>query len=87
VFKANLEIAELLLEKGADVDGAGPDGRTALMMAAMFDRSEMVELLLSHGADVTRQDASGPTLPAIAAAFGAKATPGQIEQAMDAVAA
>ena len=51
----------LLLERGADVDGSGHDGKTALMVAAMFNRAEIVDLLLAHGADAEARDASGLT--------------------------
>ena len=38
-FKGDRDIVEALLDGGASVDGAGPDGRTALMYAAMFNRT------------------------------------------------
>ena len=43
----------------ARVDG----GRTALMTAAMFNRTEIVDLLLERGADIDRRDAIGPHRP------------------------
>jgi len=38
----------LLLDHGADPDGAGPEGLTALMLAAMLDRVELIDLLLER---------------------------------------
>lgn len=46
-----LEIIELLLEKGADVNVQGYQGYTSLMIAPMS--VEIVELLLRYGADPT----------------------------------
>lgn len=41
----------LLLEKGAEVDAASPNGSTALMMAAQYGSEDSVKLLLAGGAD------------------------------------
>ena len=65
-------MADLLLAHGAQVDGAGPDGKTALMFAAMFDRVEVVALLLERGAHVDRTDATGNSAESLAAAMGAQ---------------
>ncbi|MHC4661291.1 MAG: ankyrin repeat domain-containing protein [Planctomycetota bacterium] len=46
-----LDAAELLLNKGADVD-PGRSGYTPLMMAAMCGDEEMCELLMRGGADI-----------------------------------
>ena len=46
------DIAEFLLEEGADVNRRDANGMTALMAAAGRSQ-EMVELLLEHGADIT----------------------------------
>jgi ankyrin repeat protein len=53
------------------VDQAGPDGRTALMYAAMFDRVEMVEALLRHGARTDLEAADGHAALQCAEAMGA----------------
>ena len=37
-YKGDLAMVQLLLEHGADVEGTTPGGKTALMMAAMFNR-------------------------------------------------
>lgn len=65
-------LAALLLEHGAAVDGVGPDGRTALMFAAMFDRVEVVEALLRHGASPERRDGGGARAVDLAQAMGAE---------------
>ena len=58
-------LAELLLEKGADVDEAPTEGRlagyTPLMMAANRNSLEVVKFLVNHGADVNAQAADGAT--------------------------
>ena len=46
--------ARTLLEAGADIHGTGPDGYTALGLAAENDNVELALLLLEHGADVRR---------------------------------
>ncbi|MGV2442320.1 ankyrin repeat domain-containing protein, partial [Bacillus atrophaeus ATCC 9372] len=72
VFKGAAGVVTALLEHGAAVDAAGPDGRTPLMMAAMFNRDEMVEALLRAGADREAKDASGATAAQMAWAMGAR---------------
>ncbi|MNE55534.1 Ankyrin repeats (3 copies) [compost metagenome] len=67
-------MVQLLVEQGADLEGTSADGRTALMMAAMFNRTPMVEYLLSKGADPKRQDAKGITALGAAQAMGAQDT-------------
>jgi len=64
------------------VDGTGSGSRTALMTAAMFDRTEMVDLLLQHGADPDRRDAAGQSAAEMARAMGAQATPDQLDGAV-----
>ncbi|MFC7553940.1 ankyrin repeat domain-containing protein [Pseudoroseomonas wenyumeiae] len=77
-FKGFPEIVSLLLEKGAEVDLGGEDGRTALMVAAMFNRRDIVTQLLSFGADPHRQDAQGKTAQMVAEAMGAAETAQQL---------
>ena len=69
-FKGDLEMARLLLDHGADVH-ASPDGKTALMYAAMFNRLDIVELLLARGADPAARSAEGMTAAQLARAMGA----------------
>ncbi|PTU73064.1 DUF4253 domain-containing protein [Pseudomonas mangrovi] len=55
VFGRHPAIAELLLQRGAAVDGQGPqDALTLLMHAAAGGQEDMARLLVAHGADVIR---------------------------------
>lgn len=51
----------LLLEQGADVNAASPDGNTALHAAAFFGRTEVVRALLDHGAQTRARNEEGKT--------------------------
>jgi ankyrin repeat protein len=51
------EVAELLLERGADVNAKGILGGTGLHWAAINGHKETVAFLLAHGADLTIRDA------------------------------
>ena len=46
-----MRVAQLLLERGADVNTRRKDGRTPLHSASYFGNLEIVRLLLDHGAD------------------------------------
>jgi hypothetical protein len=48
--------AELLIEKGANVNARGSKGLTALHRAAFKDCVDVVSLLLENGADITTRD-------------------------------
>jgi hypothetical protein len=78
-YKGYLEIAQLLLQHGANVEGASPDGKTPLMMAAMFNRCAIVTLFLEHGARLDAVDSRGMTALSLAASMGAKDTHAQLE--------
>jgi hypothetical protein len=47
------------LEGGVPVDLLRPDGRTALMTAALTRNTAMAELLLAHGANISLEDNAG----------------------------
>lgn len=52
----HLEVAKLLLERGADIGAKGYFGATALHWAAGKGHSDVVEWLLAEGADPTARD-------------------------------
>lgn len=55
------EIAELLIELGADVNARERDLRTPLHHAANQGHLEVIDLLVRHGADLEAKDAKGMT--------------------------
>jgi arylsulfatase A-like enzyme len=55
------ELAALLLESGAAVDGRSSDGSTALGAAAFFGRVDVLEFLLEKGADRAARSTQGDT--------------------------
>ena len=57
----NLETVELLLQRGAIVDLAGPEGMTPLMTAADIGNPDMANLLIANGAVLDLQDPNGFT--------------------------
>jgi hypothetical protein len=73
-------MVKLLVEQGADVEGVSPDGKTALMMAAMFNRAEIAEYLIEKGANINAQDANGVTPLAAAQRMGAPETVALLER-------
>lgn len=64
-----VEITRLLIEKGADINARGQDGRTPLMIAAIKGYAEIVKLLIANGADVTIRSAKGETALSLAKAY------------------
>lgn len=62
--EAVLEIAEILLRRGADANIKGLDGKTALIRAVLADESivsNLLNLLTKHKADINLQDNQGYT--------------------------
>ena len=55
------EVAELLLEKGADINATGVTGATALIVAARQGHESIVILLWTKGAAVSERDSAGHT--------------------------
>jgi hypothetical protein len=55
------DVAELLLDRGADVGQAKQDGTTALILACEKGHRDVAELLLDRGADVGQADENGMT--------------------------
>jgi len=60
VITGHQDIAEMLLARGADVNG-GRGGSPALHGAVMFNRPELAEWLLHHGADANIPNHDGKT--------------------------
>lgn len=78
-FKGDMAMICLLLEHGVAVDAAAQDGRTALMLAAMFNRGEILDYLLAQGADPAHQDARGVTALMAARTMGAVDTAARLQ--------
>lgn len=59
-----LEIAQLFLEKGADINVRDDEGRTPLMTAVRSKANDLqlIEFLLENGADKTARDKNGESL-------------------------
>lgn len=55
--QGNVEVANLLLQAGVDVNDKAPNGTTALVVAAHSGNSELAQFLLDWGADPNRKDA------------------------------
>ncbi|GAB1401676.1 hypothetical protein MASR1M68_05870 [Elusimicrobiota bacterium] len=57
VKKNNIEIAKMLIEKGADVNAVGgSEKKTAIFFAVSDDNVEMAKMLISKGADLNVTD-------------------------------
>ncbi len=59
--EGELEIAQLLLEAGADVNAIAADGKNPLNLAIYNGHYELAELLIDAGGDVNQPDAEGFT--------------------------
>ena len=55
IVPGHVELAMLLLERGANIEEVNDEGYTPLMEAAREGHEEMVALLLSQGADINAQ--------------------------------
>jgi hypothetical protein len=60
---ADIEIVNLLLEKGADIDICDFQGKTSLMGAVMHRRKDMVKLLLDKGAGINKTTVNDKLTP------------------------
>ena len=71
VIRGQAEIAQLLVDRGAEVN-ADEDGNPPIHGAAMFNQPAMLELLLARGANVNAKNYEGKT-PLTVALEGGKA--------------
>ena len=60
-IKGDVSLVESMLQEGVPVDCVDRDGRTALSLAAYFNRTDVIRLLLQKGADVNKRDRFGRT--------------------------
>lgn len=58
-LKNQKEVAQVLLDKGAEVNARNTSGETALSLAAREGHPEIARALLAKGADVNAEDNSG----------------------------
>ncbi|MGE3228589.1 MAG: quinoprotein dehydrogenase-associated putative ABC transporter substrate-binding protein [Hyphomicrobium sp.] len=65
-----LDLARLLIDKGADVNALSKDGVTALMIAAGHNNAPVIGLLVEAGADPNAKNAHGQTALDIATSAG-----------------
>ncbi len=56
-----VRVAQLLLERGVDVNASDKDHWTPLHSASYYGRSEIVRVFLDHGADVNAENHEGET--------------------------
>lgn len=59
VWKKNLELAKILVEKGVNLDFTSTDGQSALVLAVGEGNVKMVKLLAEAGANPDKADALG----------------------------
>src|SRR5205085_10021283 len=70
-FQKDVEIVQMLLARGADVNARGNNGGTALLFAASRGGDDsLVNALLAKGADVNAHNDAGLTPVILAAAYG-----------------
>lgn len=60
-FIGKIKVAQILIEKGADINSKGNDGQTALQVASFASQTKMAEYLIEKGADIETKDNAGLT--------------------------
>ena len=61
VFLGNLELAKLLIDRGAKINGTNRDGNTPLIVSTFMCRTEIVRFLLDKGATTSQKNDRGET--------------------------
>lgn len=70
LLRSAIDVAELLVQAGADVDRLGRSGEPPLVALSRWGRGAMVEWLLAHGADPNQRAVTGETALLAAARRG-----------------
>ena len=70
VFAGHRDVADLLIQRGADVNGRAPNGSTVLMMAAREGKEELARALIAAGADPRPANDAGDTALTWAMRYG-----------------
>ena len=65
-----VDLVQLLIEKGVDLEGRGPKGTTALISAAELGHLDVVKVLIKGGAHLDARDEDGTTALIAAAKHG-----------------
>ncbi len=52
----HLELIQMLIERGADVNAVSKDGDTTMTLADLFDRQNVIEMLIEYGVEKRRWD-------------------------------
>ncbi|KAJ0404425.1 hypothetical protein ATCC90586_003059 [Pythium insidiosum] len=66
----SIDVARLLLQRGADIESRNENGMTALNAAARCGHGDIVGLLIDHGADIEAKDKNGLTALCVASSGG-----------------
>lgn len=62
VEKDHIDILQLLIDNGADIEARTLGGETALVLACRYLNTDTVELLIENGADINAKTSEGQTL-------------------------
>lgn len=60
IDRGDVEIANLLLNDGLDLNKRSREGKTPLILAASLGRNEIIKALLAHGAEINQRGATIP---------------------------
>ncbi|MEZ0262104.1 MAG: ankyrin repeat domain-containing protein [Alphaproteobacteria bacterium] len=79
----HIDVMEMLLSRGADINAADDAGMTPLMFAALHNKSDCLALLISKGADADMKDTRGLTAIGYARKLGHTGIVEALENAAD----